>query len=195
MKRHGRGSCRHSAAPVAAFNPRCAAAASGSVAPAPAGSARPRVSSPPSLRAAGLRHLQLQGGVVQIDQAGQQVTALEDDAHALAPQVGQAGAAHVPRTGPLQPRQQEQQRGLARVRRPGNSQARTRRDTQVHVAQHLHLAGADGVLHGQAIGLDQVGVGMGHGRCEGLSGAKSGVCIPERFLFESGGDPGHVAAV
>lgn len=107
---------------------------------------------------------------------------MEDDAHPLAPQIGQAAAAQAaqvgavdadaPRPGPLQPRQQEQQRGLARPRRPRNGHARAGRDAQVHIAQHLYLAGADGVLHGQAIGLDQVGVGVGHGRCEGLGGAK-----------------------
>ncbi len=117
------------------------------------------------VRPAHTGHLQRQRGVVERAQAGQQVEALEDDADAVAPQVGQAvgvergevDAVDADAAGgrPLEPRQQQQQRGLARARRPGDGHARAGGDAQVHAAQHGHGARADGVVHAQAIGVDQ----------------------------------------
>ena len=132
-------------------------------------------------------HLQRQGGVVQRAQAGQEVKTLEHDADAVAPQIGQAigiQAAQVhaihtdlPSRRPLKARQQEQQRGFARARRPSNRHAAALCDAQRNVAQDVHGALADAVVHGQAIGLDQVGIGGGHGRIEGVGGQQ----VPRLF--------------
>ena len=125
-------------------------------------------------------HLQRQGGVVQRAQAGQEVKTLEHDADAVAPQIGQtvgvqAAQVHaihpdLPSRRPFKARQQEQQRGFARARWSGNGHTAALCDAQAHVAQDVHGALADAVVHGQAIGLDQMGGCSGHGLIEGVGG-------------------------
>jgi len=95
-------------------------------------------------------HLQGQGHIVYSAQAGQQVKALEHDAHAVAPQVDQsigiqltkitAIHPHSARRRLLKPRQQQHERRFARTRWATDGHRAALLDLQIDALEDRHLA-------------------------------------------------------
>ncbi len=132
------------------------------VQPAPGGGARPGQP----------RDLQRRGDVFLGGHVGEQVEGLEHQRHAGAPQLCAAVLAQLrqilakqqdaARAGPLQPRGDGDQRGLARAGRARDGHALARADRKVHLAKDLHRTG--GGRQGQADGLQRQGQGgISHG--------------------------------